>query len=241
MGGVFTRPEDKTVVTDRKAVIRGQILGRRNYLALRPRIEKGVILVDEDTKTSENAETGGAGPAVDPAPDRTSSPTGAGAAAGARTNKTSPGTNGTSSSPAGPSPVSPSKKNSSSTQHVLNKKPVHLPFLAPEVLPTVIEFLLGGSLLRCLEVSPLWYISFLDELGAMCAPIDHAFRLAMASAGLTLEYARLDWCPVHVARTGFRIDRVLMARVGRRHVGSSIRVGYQFAYGGRVLALMEWG
>ncbi len=106
-----------------------------------------------------------------------------------------------------------------------------LPFLDENVLPIVAEFLFGGSLLRCMEVSPLWFCCFLDVLDKLANPIDQAFKNVIDATGiLQLEYARTDWSPLHVCQPGVRIDRVLIAKVLPSYAGHTVRLSYESAY-----------
>eukprot|EP00392_Amoebophrya_sp_AT5.2_P016674 g16963.t1 len=106
-----------------------------------------------------------------------------------------------------------------------------LPFLDENVLPIVIEFLFGGSLLKCFEVSPLWFCCFLEALDRLGRKIDDNFRKTIDPTGiLQLEYARTDWSPLHVCRPGVRVDRVLIAKVQSRFAGKTVRLKHEYAY-----------
>lgn len=97
------------------------------------------------------------------------------------------------------------------------------------ILPIVSFFLFGGSLIRCFEVCPLWFVVFYKRLDKLFAKIDEGFKLYYGNS-LHLEYARTDWSPVHVAEAGIRIDRILIARVTSMHVNWCTKVSYGYKY-----------
>jgi len=70
------------------------------------------------------------------------------------------------------------------------------------------------------------YYMMLDKV---FAKIDQGF-VEYYGASLTLEYARTDWSPVHVAEAGIRIDRVLIATVTNSHAGRCTKVSYGYNY-----------
>jgi len=102
-------------------------------------------------------------------------------------------------------------------------------FMEAGLLRIVIEFLFGGALIRCFEVCPLWFVVFYKMLDDIFAKIDKDFKKYYGHS-LTLEYARTDWSPVHVAEAGIRIDRILIARVTSQHIGMSTKIAYDFSY-----------
>jgi len=104
-----------------------------------------------------------------------------------------------------------------------------LPFMEQSILPRVAMYLFGGSLIRCFEVCPLWFVVFYKTLDQIFAGIDRGFRQHYG-ASLILEYARTDWSPVHVAEAGIRIDRILVARVTSAYVGQCTEISYSFSY-----------
>jgi hypothetical protein len=75
----------------------------------------------------------------------------------------------------------------------------------------------------------LWFLANISALDDMCSAIDAGFK-EMCSAGLQLEYARTDWCPVHVANAGIRIDRILIARVTPAFASRCVMASYDYAY-----------
>jgi hypothetical protein len=97
------------------------------------------------------------------------------------------------------------------------------------MLPIVSAFLFGGALIRCFEVCPLWFVVFYKTLDQIFAKIDMGFKQYYGHS-LTLEYARTDWSPVHVAEADIRIDRILIARVTNLHVKHCTKVSYGYAY-----------
>lgn len=102
-------------------------------------------------------------------------------------------------------------------------------FMEPSVLTVVTAFLFGGSLIRCFEVCPLWFVVYYKTLDQIFAKIDNGFKTYYGHS-LHLEYARTDWSPVHVAEAGIRIDRILIARVTNLHVNRCTKVSYGYAY-----------
>jgi len=102
-------------------------------------------------------------------------------------------------------------------------------FMETSLLRIVVEFLFGGALIRCFEVCPLWFVVFYKTLDDIFAKIDRDFK-SFYGHSLTLEYARTDWSPVHVAEAGIRIDRILIARVTGQHMGMCTKVAYGYAY-----------
>lgn len=104
-----------------------------------------------------------------------------------------------------------------------------LPFLEPTILSKVVHFVFGGSLIRCLEACPLWFVAFYGCLDDLFKRIDTEFERYYGSS-LKLEYARTDWSPVHVADAGIRVDRILIARVTNTHANKCMKVSYNFAY-----------
>lgn len=112
---------------------------------------------------------------------------------------------------------------------IVNAGKNSLAFLAPECIPLVAQFLFGGSLIRCFEVCPLWFLLFFRTLDDLFAPIEAGFK-QLYDPALSLEYARTDWSPVHVAGAGIRIDRILVARVTNTHAGKSLRVSHSYQY-----------
>jgi len=106
-----------------------------------------------------------------------------------------------------------------------------LPFMEGGMLPIVTVFLFGGALIRCFEVCPLWFVVFYKTLDQIFKKIDDGFKMYYGHS-LTLEYARTDWSPVHVAEAGIRIDRILIARVTTLHVNRCTKVSYGYAYKG---------
>jgi len=104
-----------------------------------------------------------------------------------------------------------------------------LVFLEDSLLRLVTEFLFGGSLIRCFEVCPLWFVVFYKTLDDIFVKIDKGFKQYYGHS-LTLESARTDWSPVHVAEAGIRIDRILIARVTSQHVRTCTKVAYKFGY-----------
>jgi hypothetical protein len=107
-----------------------------------------------------------------------------------------------------------------------------LVFMEASMLPIVSAFLFGGSLIRCFEVCPLWFVVFYKTLDQIFAKIDMGFKQYYGHS-LHLEYARTDWSPVHVAEAGIRIDRILIARVTSLHVNRCTKVSYGYAYKGQ--------
>lgn len=97
------------------------------------------------------------------------------------------------------------------------------------MLPIVTAFLFGGSLIRCCEVCPLWFVVYYKTLDQMFNKIDTGFKRYYGPS-LHLEYARTDWSPVHVAEAGIRIDRILIARVTNMHENRCTKVSYGYAY-----------
>lgn len=73
-------------------------------------------------------------------------------------------------------------------------------------------------MIRCFEVCPLWFVVYYKTLDQIFKDIDKGFK-SYYGQSLHLEYARMDWSPVHVAEAGIRIDRILIARVTNVHVG----------------------
>mmetsp|Transcript_10505 Transcript_10505/g.23637 ORF Transcript_10505/g.23637 Transcript_10505/m.23637 type:complete len:403 (-) Transcript_10505:197-1405(-) len=104
-----------------------------------------------------------------------------------------------------------------------------LVFMEASMLPLVTVFLFGGSLIRCFEVCPLWFVVFYKTLDQMFNKIDAGFKEYYGHS-LTLEYARTDWSPVHVAEAGIRIDRILIARVTHLHENRCTKVSYGYKY-----------
>mmetsp|Transcript_82472 Transcript_82472/g.238199 ORF Transcript_82472/g.238199 Transcript_82472/m.238199 type:complete len:385 (+) Transcript_82472:238-1392(+) len=104
-----------------------------------------------------------------------------------------------------------------------------LPFMEASILPTVIAFLFGGSLIRCFQVCPLWFVVYYKTLDQIFAKIDQGFA-SYYGPSLHLEYARTDWSPVHVAEAGIRIDRILIARVTSMHVNRCTKISYSYGY-----------
>lgn len=104
-----------------------------------------------------------------------------------------------------------------------------LPFMEASILPLVTTFLFGGSLIRCFEVCPLWFVVFFKTLDEIPAMIDAGFKEHYGHS-LQLEYARTDWSPVHVAKAGIRIDRILIARVTDYHVNRCCKVSYGYTH-----------
>eukprot|EP00930_Biecheleria_cincta_P072454 TRINITY_DN5984_c1_g2_i1.p1 TRINITY_DN5984_c1_g2~~TRINITY_DN5984_c1_g2_i1.p1 ORF type:complete len:416 (+),score=86.99 TRINITY_DN5984_c1_g2_i1:67-1248(+) len=102
-------------------------------------------------------------------------------------------------------------------------------FMESGMLPLVVSFLFGGALIRCFEVCPLWFVIYYKTLDQIFSKIDLGFKQYYGKS-LTLEYARTDWSPVHVAEAGIRIDRILIARVRSDHVGHCTKVAYEFNY-----------
>jgi len=102
-------------------------------------------------------------------------------------------------------------------------------FMEVSLLRTVIEFLFGGSLIRCFEVCPLWFVVFYKTLDEISAQIDKDFKLYYGHS-LSLEYARTDWSPVHVAEAGIRIDRILIARVTPQHARMCTKIAYDYVH-----------
>lgn len=100
-------------------------------------------------------------------------------------------------------------------------------FLESGILPQVIDFLFGGSLVRSFEVCPLWYVVFYEALDRVFRQIDEGFKLFYGQS-LQLECSRTDWSPVHVSEAGMRIDRILIARVTKPHVGWCTKVSYSY-------------
>jgi len=105
-----------------------------------------------------------------------------------------------------------------------------LPFMEATILPIVASMLFGGSLIRCFEVCPLWFVVYYKTLDQIFGAIDAGFQKYYGGS-LTLEYARTDWSPVHVAEAGIRIDRILIARVSSHLVGKCSTVAYGYGYG----------
>jgi len=101
------------------------------------------------------------------------------------------------------------------------------PFMEPCIVQRVTLFLFGGSLIRCFEVCPLWFVVFFKTLDEIPARIDAGFK-EFYGHSLQLEYARTDWSPVHVAQAGIRIDRILIARVTDYHVNRCCKVSYGY-------------
>eukprot|EP00929_Paragymnodinium_shiwhaense_P123100 TRINITY_DN9658_c0_g1_i1.p1 TRINITY_DN9658_c0_g1~~TRINITY_DN9658_c0_g1_i1.p1 ORF type:complete len:389 (-),score=52.71 TRINITY_DN9658_c0_g1_i1:193-1359(-) len=104
-----------------------------------------------------------------------------------------------------------------------------LPFMEASILALVTNFLFGGSLIRCFEVCPLWFVVFYKTLDQVFARIDEGFKKFYGHS-LHLEYARTDWSPVHVAEAGIRIDRILIARVTAAHMNRCTKVSYGYKY-----------
>jgi len=104
-----------------------------------------------------------------------------------------------------------------------------LVFMEAGLLPKVAEFLFGGALIRCFEVCPLWFVVYYKTLDQIFKDIDKGFK-SYYGQSLHLEYARMDWSPVHVAEAGIRIDRILIARVTNVHVGRCTKVSYSYGY-----------
>mmetsp|Transcript_385 Transcript_385/g.875 ORF Transcript_385/g.875 Transcript_385/m.875 type:complete len:396 (-) Transcript_385:158-1345(-) len=104
-----------------------------------------------------------------------------------------------------------------------------LPFMEGSILPIVTAFLFGGSLIRCFEVCPLWFVVYYKTLDKIFAQIDMGFK-SYYGPSLQLEYARTDWSPVHVAEAGIRIDRILIARVTNLHENKCTKVSYTYGY-----------
>jgi len=104
-----------------------------------------------------------------------------------------------------------------------------LVFMEASMLPIVSGFLFGGALIRCFEVCPLWFVVYYKTLDQTFAKIDQGFRTYYGHS-LQLEYARMDWSPVHVAEAGIRIDRILIARVEKLHVNKCQKVSYGYMY-----------
>jgi len=102
-------------------------------------------------------------------------------------------------------------------------------FMEASMLPIVSAFLFGGTLIRCFEVCPLWFVVYYKTLDQIFATIDKGFATYYGHS-LQLEYARTDWSPVHVAEAGIRIDRILIARVEKLHVNKCQKVSYGYAY-----------
>mmetsp|Transcript_5903 Transcript_5903/g.14993 ORF Transcript_5903/g.14993 Transcript_5903/m.14993 type:complete len:396 (+) Transcript_5903:166-1353(+) len=105
-------------------------------------------------------------------------------------------------------------------------------FMEASMLPLVAAFLFGGSLIRCFEVCPLWFVVYYKTLDQIFAKIDKGFEQYYGHS-LKLEYARTDWSPVHVAEAGIRIDRILIARVTSLHVNRCTKVSYGYGYKGQ--------
>lgn len=103
-------------------------------------------------------------------------------------------------------------------------------FMEPSVLPRIVSFMFGGTLIRCLEVCPLWFVTYYETLDNIFSQIDEDFKRFYGSS-LQLEYARTDWSPVHVAQSGIRVDRILIARVTDAHVNRCMKVSYSYCYG----------
>jgi len=104
-----------------------------------------------------------------------------------------------------------------------------LVFMEASILPIVTAFLFGAPLIRCFEVCPLWFVTFYKTLDQIFAKIDTDFKQYYGDS-LSLEYARTDWSPVHVAEAGIRIDRILIARVTNRHVNMCSKISYGYGY-----------
>lgn len=104
-----------------------------------------------------------------------------------------------------------------------------LVFMQADILPIVSNFLFGGALIKCFEVCPAWFVIYYMMLDKVFAKIDQGF-VEYYGASLTLEYARTDWSPVHVAEAGIRIDRVLIATVTNSHAGRCTKVSYGYNY-----------
>jgi len=104
-----------------------------------------------------------------------------------------------------------------------------LVFMEASMLPIVAGFLVGGALIRCFEVCPLWFVVYYKTLDQIFSKIDQGF-MTYYGHSLQLEYARTDWSPVHVAEAGIRIDRILIARVEQLHVNKCQKVSYGYAY-----------
>lgn len=104
-----------------------------------------------------------------------------------------------------------------------------MPFMEASILAQVANFLFGGSLIRCFEVCPLWFVVFYKTLDQVFAKIDEGFKKYYGQS-LHLEYARTDWSPVHVAEAGIRIDRILIARVTPQHMNRCTKVSYGYKY-----------
>jgi hypothetical protein len=104
-----------------------------------------------------------------------------------------------------------------------------LVFMEASILPIVTVFLFGGALIRCFEVCPLWFIIFYQTLDHVFAGIDAGFKEYYGHS-LSLEYARTDWSPVHVAEAGIRIDRILIARATAQHVNRCTKISYGYKY-----------
>lgn len=104
-----------------------------------------------------------------------------------------------------------------------------LVFMEASILPIVTVFLFGGSLIRCFEVCPLWFVVFYKTLDQVFSKIDEGFRTYYGDS-LHLEYARTDWSPVHIAEAGIRIDRILIARVTSLHMNRCTKVAYDYKY-----------
>lgn len=102
-------------------------------------------------------------------------------------------------------------------------------FMEASILPLVTSFLFGGSLIRCFEVCPLWFVVYYKTLDQIFSKIDQGFKQYYGQS-LHLEYARTDWSPVHVEEAGIRIDRILIARVTSNHVNHCTKVSYGYAY-----------
>eukprot|EP00928_Gymnodinium_smaydae_P026718 TRINITY_DN20895_c0_g1_i1.p1 TRINITY_DN20895_c0_g1~~TRINITY_DN20895_c0_g1_i1.p1 ORF type:complete len:424 (-),score=73.53 TRINITY_DN20895_c0_g1_i1:102-1271(-) len=100
-------------------------------------------------------------------------------------------------------------------------------WMEQSILPTVIDFLFGGALVRSFEVCPLWYVVLYKTLDRVFAKIDEGFKYYYGNT-LHLEYARTDWSPVHVSEAGLRIDRILIARVTRPHANWCTKVSYLY-------------
>jgi len=102
-------------------------------------------------------------------------------------------------------------------------------FMEAGILPRVLNYLFGGALVQCFEVCPLWYVVFYKALDRVFEGIDEGFKEYYGSS-LQLEYARTDWSPVHVAESGMRIDRILIARVTDPHANWCSKVSYGYNY-----------
>eukprot|EP00922_Rhytidocystis_sp_ex-Travisia-forbesii_P064253 GHVS01095511.1.p1 GENE.GHVS01095511.1~~GHVS01095511.1.p1 ORF type:complete len:516 (-),score=55.21 GHVS01095511.1:528-2075(-) len=97
------------------------------------------------------------------------------------------------------------------------------------ILDHLIPFLMGPTLVNCMECSSTWFAIIVQWIKIKCRMLDQQFEQAYGDI-LTMDKSTVKFEPVYVAEKALRMDWVVYAKVKPPCANKITQIGYSFAY-----------